>query len=91
MRRLQLTTKLGRIGDYLTYSTTNLSIDIVGNRFSSGKQKWHCRLSLSSSSFLTDNVSLSMKKYNVVVGFNVVTNERKIEMILYFAKKERER
>ncbi len=52
--RLQLTTKLGEIGEYSTYSTTNLSIDIVGNRLSSGKQKWPYRLSLSSSSFLTD-------------------------------------
>ncbi len=30
-------TKLGRIGDYSTYSTTNLSIDKVGNRLSNGK------------------------------------------------------
>jgi hypothetical protein len=40
-------TMLGRIGDYSnysTYSTTNLSIDIVGNRLLNGRKNLSCRL-----------------------------------------------
>ncbi len=50
-----------------TFLKTNLSIVIVGHRFSTGRQKWPCRLVAVDFKFLTNNVTFVCRVYLSVV------------------------